>query len=129
MIMKISYLDIKHSLFASLITSCILLTGCTEQKRVMKIDHVQDEYNNAVVLNERYLHGNYGAPDPASFKRLAQYKQDAYQAVTQLKGQFDQTKPIPKAAKTNAEQKINIYVSYLNALGATSATKNTFTGF
>ncbi|MDI2089909.1 hypothetical protein [Commensalibacter oyaizuii] len=109
--------------------SVVLLTGCAARQHVLTLDRVQSEYTFAETLNKRYMHGFYGKPDPASFERLKQYRSDAYQALMQFRAEFDKNKPLPQAALQNAQTKIDIYTSYLNALGATSATKDTFTGF
>lgn len=114
----------------SLFILCNILIACTQsQKNIALIDKIQTHYNNAVSLNEQYMHGQYGKPDPASFERLKRYQYEAYQALMQFRGQYNEQNPIPNELQENVKTKINQYVSYLNALGATTATKNTFTGF
>lgn len=108
---------------------CSLLVACSSERHVAVVDKVQGQYTDVVELNQRYLHGDYGKPDPASFDRLMRYRADAYQALMQFRGEFDKTKPIPTASLENAKTKINTYRSYLNALGATSATKQNLLGF
>lgn len=116
--------------YACLFLLCNLLIACSQsQKNVAVIDKIQGSYNDAIILNEQYTKGRYGQPDPASFDRLKRYRYEAYQALMQFRGQYNKQSPIPKASEDNTKVKINQYVSYLNALGATSATKNTFTGF
>lgn len=115
---------------ASLFLLCNLLIACTQsQKNVALIDKIQTHYNNAVSLNDQYMRGQYGQPDPASFERLKRYKYEAYQALMLFREQYSKQNPIPKESEENAKTKIDQYVSYLNALGATTATKNTLTGF
>ncbi|EUK18504.1 hypothetical protein [Commensalibacter papalotli (ex Servin-Garciduenas et al. 2014)] len=125
-------MTLNHSFykFAYLFFICNLLVACSQsQKNVAVIDKVQTNYNDAFTLNEQYINGQYGQPDPASFERLKRYRYEAYQALMEFRGQYNKRNPIPKVSEDNAKIKINQYVSYLNALGATSATKNTFTGF
>ncbi|CAI3929405.1 unnamed protein product [Commensalibacter communis] len=115
---------------ASIFFLCSLLIACSQShKNLTTIEKVQNSYNDAVALDQDYEKRNYGQPDPASFTRLKQYRSDAYQALMQFRQKFDKNKPLPKTSLENARSKIDQYVSYLNALGATSATKNTLTGF
>lgn len=112
-----------------LLLGTTLLVSCASQKRVGVLERLQSDYTNVVNLNERYLHDYYGKPDPVSFPRLQRYKSEAYQALMEFRKQFDKNKPIPQQSLQNAKEKIGVYRSYLNALGATSATKDNFTGF
>ncbi|MDI2113371.1 hypothetical protein [Commensalibacter nepenthis] len=114
----------------TLLVLCSLLIACSQShKNLTTIEKVQNSYNDAVTLNQDYVKGNYGQPDPASLTRLKRYRYEAYQALMQFRQEFDKNKPLPKASLQNAQLKIDQYVSYLNTLGATSATKNTLTGF
>ncbi len=122
----------KHRLYTSLfslILSTSLLFACASKKQQSIIEHIQNEYKNTVNLNERYIHNVYGKPDPTSFNRLKRYRSDAYQALMKLRSKYDKSKPLPKTEIKETETKINVYRSYLNVLGATSATKDNIFGF
>lgn len=105
------------------------LFACTSKKQQSILEHVQNEYKNIVNLNERYMHNFYGKADPASFERLKRYRYEAYQSIINLRSRYDKTKPLPQAEIQESKKRLDIYRSYLNALGATSATKDNLLGF
>lgn len=117
-----------RKLFTFLICT-FFLCSCANKKPLTQLDRVQNQYNNTVNLNERYIHNLYGQADPASFERLKRYRYEAYQALMDLRSKYDKTKPLPQTQLQNAKTKIDTYRSYLNALGATSATKDNLLGF
>lgn len=113
----------------SLLVCTPLLFACAAKKQQSILEHVQNEYKNTVNLNERYVHNFYGKADPASFDRLKRYRYEAYQSLINLRSKYDKTKPLPESDIQNTKRKIDVYRSYLNALGATSATKDNLLGF
>lgn len=108
--------------YAIFIIFCSLM-GCATHKEITALDRLQRNYNSVALVNQQYLHGDYGKPDPVSFPRLKRYQFEAWQAVAQFrekteKNQFDSS----RSDIQHAEAAIDQYRSYLAALGATSAT-------
>lgn len=119
-----------HIRFLSLMAGMILLSGCSSSKKQLTLlDRIQNHYNSTVTLNERYAHNFYGKADPASFERLKKYRYESYQALMKLRATYEKEKSLPQDELQDTKTKIDAYQSYLNALGATSATKDNLIGF
>ncbi|CAK7192827.1 hypothetical protein COMNV_01036 [Commensalibacter sp. Nvir] len=110
------------------LTSSLLLLQCSYPAKLDRFSAAQHKYRFITALDQEYRNGYFGTPDPAALDRLHRYQQQANDAVNQcqsLQNSAFSSNPCLKEALN----KIAIYESYLNALGATQATQNTFTGF